>query len=260
MRLAAPLVGEVGGEVELLPLAGQPVELDQRDLDLLVPGVAALLTRASAEGGADVVEVALHHVEHLAAAGGLEVGDRAFEQVAAVVELVVVAEVGPAVAGLVGDVPEVEVAVGELGGGELVDDVVDLGLDGFVAAVVKGVGRRLDPLADVGIPEDLGGEAVRPARDAERARRVGRHQRLEQALGLELGVLAGDGAGEHRVEPLAPEGAGQGDAGEVDRGEASHQGVPSRVELSRTARVQGRRSVPWNSSPPIIRMIRRPAS
>ena len=44
VRLPAALVDEVGGEVELLLLAGQVVELDQRDLDLLV----AADSRASA--------------------------------------------------------------------------------------------------------------------------------------------------------------------------------------------------------------------
>ncbi len=44
-RLLAALVDEIGREVEVLPLAGQMIELDQRQLDLLVPVIAVLLAR-----------------------------------------------------------------------------------------------------------------------------------------------------------------------------------------------------------------------
>ena len=43
MRLAAALVDEIGGEIEAPAVAGQAIELDQRELDLLVAGIAALL-------------------------------------------------------------------------------------------------------------------------------------------------------------------------------------------------------------------------
>ena len=111
VRLAAALVDEVRGEVEVAAVAGEAVELDEGELDLLVAVVAALLAGAGAEGGADVGDVALEDVEEAAAAGGEEVGDAAFEEVAEVVELVVVAEVGPALVGLAAEVPGVEVAV-----------------------------------------------------------------------------------------------------------------------------------------------------
>ena len=140
-----------------------------------------------------------------AAAGGEEVGDAAFEQVAEVVELVVVAEVGPALVGLAAEIPAVQVAVRRLRAFEVVDDRLDLRLDVGVAAVRQGVGRGLDPLADVGVPEDLHREVVLVAREAQRRRRVGQRQRLEDAVGGELGVLARDGAGQHGLEPLAPE-------------------------------------------------------
>ena len=56
VRLTAALVDEIGGEIEAAAIAGQPVELDQRQLDLLMAGIAALLARASPEGRGDVVD------------------------------------------------------------------------------------------------------------------------------------------------------------------------------------------------------------
>ena len=83
VRLLPALVDEVGDEVEPLLVARQPVELDQRDLDLFVPRIAALLARTGPEHRRDVVEIALHDVEELAPPRRLEIGDGALEQMAA---------------------------------------------------------------------------------------------------------------------------------------------------------------------------------
>ena len=208
----------------MLLLAGQVVELGQRDLDLLMPAVAALLSGVRTEGGADMVEVTLHDVEHLPPPGGAEVRDGALQKVAAVVELVLVAKIGPAVLQLVADVPEVEVAVVELGSGELFHDVVDLRLDGGIAAVSQRIARGLDPLADVAVPEELRGEARCIAWDAQGRGRVEEQQRLEQAFGLKLAVLARDGAGQYRFQSLPPELALERDLGEIDGRERAHVG------------------------------------
>ena len=61
----------------------------------------------------------------------------------------------------------------------------------------EGVARRLDPLADVGVPEDLDGEAVAVARDSERGRRLRQLERFEDADFRKLGVLAWNGARQH---------------------------------------------------------------
>ena len=79
VRLAAALIDEIGGQIELLALPGKLVEPDQRDLDFLVAGVAALLLRSGPESAADMVKAALHHLEEFALPGGLVVGDRAFK-------------------------------------------------------------------------------------------------------------------------------------------------------------------------------------
>ena len=137
MRLAPPLVDEIGREFEPPLVAGQAIELDQRELDLLMPGIAALLARSGPEGRGDMIQIALHHVDEPALAGRAKIGDRAFEQVAGVVELVTVAQVRPAVLGLALVVPAVQIAVGRLRPCEVVDDGVDLRLDVGIAPVAE---------------------------------------------------------------------------------------------------------------------------
>ena len=68
---------------------------------------------------------------------------------AGVVEFVVVAQVRPALVGLALVVPAVQVAVGRLRPGEVVDDRVDLRFDFRIAPMRQRVARRLDPFADV---------------------------------------------------------------------------------------------------------------
>src|SRR5690606_32501651 len=68
MRLPPALVDEIGGEVEVLLLPGQVIELDERELDLLVAVIAALLAASAAEDRVDVIEVALHDREPAAPA------------------------------------------------------------------------------------------------------------------------------------------------------------------------------------------------
>ena len=61
------------------------------------------------------------------------------------------------------------------------------------------VARGLDPLADVGVPEHLHGEVVAELRGMyERRRRLRQLQRPRGCRLGELGVLARDGAREHR--------------------------------------------------------------
>src|ERR1700677_499472 len=76
VRLMAPLVDEIGGEIQAAPISSQSVKLDPSELDLLMPAIAALLSGTAAEGRGDVIDVPLHDVEHFASAGRIEVGDR----------------------------------------------------------------------------------------------------------------------------------------------------------------------------------------
>src|SRR5271166_6952435 len=196
-----------------------------------------------------------------------EVGDRAFEQVAGVVEFVVVAQVRPALVGLALVVPAIEVAVGRLRPREIVDDRVNLGFDVLIAPVRQGVTRRFDPLADVRVPENLHGEAMRVARNGERGNGLRQLQRLEDADLLELGVLARNRALEDCLYPLAPELAGDPDFRERHRGIGAlcHDplSVPSdrlAPQELRTTREQGSRRTPQSLAPAIISSRAAPTS
>ena len=217
MRLATPFVDEIGREIEAAAVARQAIELDEREFDFLVTRVAALLSGTAAEDACDVIDVALHHVEQPPPPGCAKISDRAFEQMSGVVELVVVAEVRPALFRLAAVVPAVEIAVGRLGSRKIVDDRVDLPLDVGIAPVGKGVARRLDPLAHVRIPEHLHGETVAVSRDFQRRNGLRQFERLQNAGLLEFRMLAQDRAAEHDLEPLSPEGAGDANVGERRR-------------------------------------------
>ena len=188
-------------------------------------GVAALLAGSRPERRGDMVDVALHDVEEAAAAGDAEVGDRAFEQMAGVVELVIVAQVGPALVRLAAVVPAIEIAVGRLRLGEVVDDRVDLGLDVGIAPVRKRVAA-----ASIHLPtsESQNTCTVKPwllRGILSGGTGFGSFSEFEDADFRELGVLARDGALEHNLEPLAPERAGEPYLSERDRGIAASSHV-----------------------------------
>src|SRR6202020_847227 len=268
VRLMGPLVDEIGGEIQAAPIAGQPVKLDQSELDLLMPAIAALLSGTAAEGRGDVIDVALHDVEQPASASRAKVGDRAFEQVPGVVELVVVAQVRPALLGLTPVVPAVEIAVGRLGAREIVDDDVDLCLDVGIALMRERVTRRLDPLADIRVPEHLHGEVMAVPRDCERRNRLRQPERIEDAYLFELRVLARNRVLEHGLEPLAPERTGDADIRKRDRGVGAlaHDRFPLSARRprapheSRMTSEHGNRRTPLSAQPPIISMSDAPAS
>ena len=67
--------------------------------------IARLLAGRGPNVSVDMVGIAAHDVEQLAFARGLEIGDRGLDQMAGAVELVAVAQIGPALAGLHADEP-----------------------------------------------------------------------------------------------------------------------------------------------------------
>ena len=79
-------------------------------------------------------------------AGGLVVGDGRLDQVAGAIQFVAVLDVLPALLRLDEGVIGVEVAVGLLGGGDLVDDGVGALFQVGVALVGQRVGDALDDL------------------------------------------------------------------------------------------------------------------
>jgi hypothetical protein len=164
---AAPLVEEERGQVEMAPLAGLAVQLDQRHLDLrmAVGGGAPVWP----EHGVDAVDEPPGDTEQPVVAGGAPVGDRRLDQVPGAVELVAVGEVGPAPARLRDRVVGVDIAVVALGRRHQ--------LDQRLAARAQLVARRagdfergrLQPLVDVGVHERTSAKPARllPGGDAE---------------------------------------------------------------------------------------------
>src|SRR5690606_36613242 len=104
------------------------------------------------------------------------------------------------------------------------------------------------------------GESVGVPGKAQRRRRLGELEGLEQAILVQLLVLARDGAGQHGFEPLAPEVALEADIDEADGVVLAHwvsSGPPPGpfvlgCDDSRTTRVQGRRRTPVARSPLIM--------
>ena len=102
-------------------------------------------------------------VQQSVPAGRAIVRDRGLEQVAGAVELVVVAQIGPAPVGADDLVERIQVPVGSLGTREQVDHLVDVAADGRVVLLGEHVRRGLQPLVEVGVGEP---QAPVRARDA----------------------------------------------------------------------------------------------
>jgi len=155
---APALIQEELGQVEIFLLPGQAVQLDQPQLHLLMPRHGVQGVRA--EDPADQVGGAPGDIQEGALAGGLVVGDRALKHVAEVVQLVAHEQVRPA--GRAGglrrmlrvDRPRgVEVAVRLLGGGDLLDDAVDVSFQRRIRLHLQGVGRPFDHLENIRVVE-----------------------------------------------------------------------------------------------------------
>src|SRR5580692_3093760 len=84
--LMAAFVEEIGGESEMGWIASDMVQLDEGELDLGMPAIAAFLAGAAAESRGDVVDIATENVEQPAPAGRLEIGDRALDHMAGAIE------------------------------------------------------------------------------------------------------------------------------------------------------------------------------
>ena len=99
------------GQVEVTPLTSGAGELDERQLDLLVPVVAALATTPRTELAVDQVREPGHHVEQRLLARGLEVRNARFHEVAGAVQLMRIAQVGEPLTRLDEGEVDIEVAV-----------------------------------------------------------------------------------------------------------------------------------------------------
>ena len=155
VRLLAAFVDEVPCEIAVTLFVGRAMELDQREFNFFVTAVATFLAFLPAEHGRDVIGVPAHHVQELAFAGGFVVGNRALDQMACAIEFMPVAQIGPAFGRSDGGEVGVQVAVRLLGFGDQLNHAIHKLLEVSIAMVDETVGDRLDPLADVRIPENV---------------------------------------------------------------------------------------------------------
>ncbi len=149
---AAPSVlEEERGQVEVAPLAGLAIELDQRHLDLRVPGRGHLPARA--EERVQIVREALGDRQEPVVPGGSTERDGGLDEMAGAVELVSVGEVGPALARLRHGVERVDVAVGALRRGHQVDRRLGGRPEPLARRAPELPARGLEPLVHIRVHE-----------------------------------------------------------------------------------------------------------
>ena len=130
-------------------LPRRPVQLNQGQLDFLMAASVDLST--GAKRGANVIGEPAGHVEQLALARRLMIGDRRFEEMAGAVQLMAVLDILPAIVRLDEREIGVEVAVRLLGGGDLVDDGVGAFFQAGVALAAQSVSDAFEDFVEVGI-------------------------------------------------------------------------------------------------------------
>ena len=104
-----------------------------------------------------MVDITAHHIKQGPLACGLGPGHRCFDHMACTVKFMTVAQIGPAPTWLHPDVPAVAIAIGLLQAGIHVDQRIDISLEAWVALAINGIGRSLDHLGQIAVPEHLGG-------------------------------------------------------------------------------------------------------
>ena len=196
VRLAAEqpvavTLDEVAGQLQVAPLAGLPVQLDERGLHLRVPvdAVDRLSAAGRAEDGVDVVGEPAADLQQPVAAGGPVVRDGGLDQMPGAVQLVAPAQVAVAARAPARLEPAVEVAVGLLRVLDQPDDTL------YIAGEPPGLGRvrvqpgqlpgcGLQPLVDVRVHErKVAAELARGlARDQAQIVQVSRGLQQERSL------------------------------------------------------------------------------
>ena len=206
------------GEVEVLPVARRPVQLDERHLDLgvAIDGVPSARTELALDrsDGAD------RDVEEPVVRERPVPRDRGLDEMADVVQLVAPGQVPVGLAA--GDDLDVavDVAVGSLGGRDETDDLVGRARQLGVRSATELPADRLEPLVDVGVEERVD-DAEGLAEGLIRARLAGGQPQVrEVADAVELGVAVADRALAVRPRPVGPQPAVQRHVRRAQRGQA----------------------------------------
>ena len=154
-------------------------------------------------------------------------------------------------------------AVRRLRSDEIVDNSFDLQFDVGVAPVRQRVARRLDPLADVGVPEHLHREAVRVPRISQRQRATGNYSksRIRRRRSARNRTLSTTSRRSRQNAPVTLTSAK--DAAEYERPFISNSHLECRrpaPHKSRTISEHGRRRTPAMTRPAIMSSRHAPAS
>ena len=148
---AAALLEQEVGKVEVLLFLRHLVELHQRQFNLLVAGHPVGLART--EEGHHVVSHPPAHVEQFALARSLVVGHSGLNHVAGAIHFVLI-HVGPPVVEPRKRVERVDISVGPLCSGNLVNPFIRLGLQLSIAMIGQGVGHTFECLVHVRVVEE----------------------------------------------------------------------------------------------------------
>ena len=185
------------GEIEIALLACHAPELDERQLNFRMPGIAEALGRR-AEHRINVIGEFRGDAQKIALAGGLKVGHGRLEQVAGAIKLMLVAQVGPLFAGLLHDEITVEVTVRLLGGSDGIDDFVEPLSERRIRVRRERTGGSFERLVNIRIHEDRALETFRGFLG-------GKAQVLEIARLLEVVEVDRDGSDAIGLPPGRPE-------------------------------------------------------
>ena len=191
----AALVQEPVGKIQVFLFTGGLVQFHQGQFDFLMAWHPVTFT--GAEDRHHMVGHTDAHVQQLALAGNLVIGHTRLDHMSGAVHLVPV-HILPAVLQSGEGVEGVDVAVGLLGRGELVNPLVALGFQHRIRMVLQGIGHPLQGLVHVGVVKEdarvlsaaLGGVLV-----------------VADAVGLVLDLIDAHGQGHVLVglQPRRPE-------------------------------------------------------
>ena len=154
----ASQIAEILRLIEILDVPGDPKQLDQPNLDFLMPGRFVQLSRGGSEGFADQVCAFERDVEQTTLVRGLEMRHRRFVKVPEIIEFVASRQLGPAGGAekvqatfRIDRSRRIEVAIGFLRSGDLRDQVIQIMLQLRVGMHRHCVGRTLNDFVDVRI-------------------------------------------------------------------------------------------------------------
>ena len=94
------------------------------------------------------------YIQQVALAGGLVVSHGGLDHVPRAIKLVIVAEIGEAMIGVVDLIVRVQVAIGHLRGGHLGYDGIDLLIQHWIGVISQAERSRFQDLIRIGVLED----------------------------------------------------------------------------------------------------------